>query len=379
MLTDAVEDRSARWEKATELASLGLAADGYADSTIERVLKHVRRFGRDVRQAPFDVTAVDVTRWLSSLKVAPRHGYALRTSLRTFYRWAFRTGRVFVDPTEHTSHLQQRRDAPAGWQAAITGYRRFLTAAKLSQQTIRLRVYQITRFASETHVADPWRLTTQHMLEWLGGHPWTRESVYSYRSVLRSFYRWAFTVGHVQRDPAADLPAVRLRPPRHRPAPEDAYRAALAAADDRVRLMLRLAAELGLRAGEVATVHTGDIVTGSDCAYWLDVSGKGDRTRTLPLPDDLASVLLDRDAGYVFPGQIEGHLSRAYVTRLMSAVLPDQHTAHSLRHRFATRAYAIDRDVFSTQELLGHASPETTRRYVQVLSANLRRLVEAAR
>lgn len=373
------EDRAARWERAIELAELGLLADGYEESTVARVVKHVRRFGRECDRAPFDVNRQQVLGWLDQLDTSTRQLYGYRTSLRTFYRWAFRTGRIFDDPTEQTSHLQQRRDAPVGWRAAITGYRRFLKASRLSQQTIGLRSYQITRFASEVHVADPWKVSTQHMLEWLGGHPWTRESVYSYRSALRSFYGWAFTVGHVQRDPAADLPAVRLRPPRHRPAPDEAYQTALASADDRTRLMLRLAAELGLRAGEIATAHTGDVVTGPDGGSWLDVTGKGDRTRTLPLPDDLARVLLEHAAGYLFPGRIDGHLSSARVTKLLSAALPDQHTAHSLRHRFATRAYAIDRDVFSTQQLLGHAKPETTMRYVQVPSANLRRLVEAAR
>jgi site-specific recombinase XerD len=50
---------------------------------------------------------------------------------------------------------------------------------------------------------------------------------------------------------------------------------------------------------------------------------------------------------------------------------------HALRHRFATKAYNIDRDVFTVQQLLGHASPETTQRYVQVSDINMRRLVEA--
>ena len=49
---------------------------------------------------------------------------------------------------------------------------------------------------------------------------------------------------------------------------------------------------------------------------------------------------------------------------------------HGLRHRFATMAYQTDRDVFTLQAMLGHASPETTRRYVQVPSDAMRRMVE---
>lgn len=50
---------------------------------------------------------------------------------------------------------------------------------------------------------------------------------------------------------------------------------------------------------------------------------------------------------------------------------------HQLRHRFATRAYSVDRDVFTVQELLGHASPATTRRYVLVPRSALRATVKA--
>lgn len=37
---------------------------------------------------------------------------------------------------------------------------------------------------------------------------------------------------------------------------------------------------------------------------------------------------------------------------------------HTLRHRFATRLYALTRDILLVQETLGHASPSTTRIYV---------------
>lgn len=50
-------------------------------------------------------------------------------------------------------------------------------------------------------------------------------------------------------------------------------------------------------------------------------------------------------------------------------------TPHPLRHRFATRAYAVDRDLLAVQTLLGHASPVTTRRYVAVPDESLRRTV----
>ena len=51
---------------------------------------------------------------------------------------------------------------------------------------------------------------------------------------------------------------------------------------------------------------------------------------------------------------------------------------HALRHRFASRVYAIDRDVFTVQQLLGHTRADTTQRYVQTDAQAMQRLVTLA-
>ncbi|MBA2774731.1 MAG: site-specific integrase [Nocardioidaceae bacterium] len=38
-------------------------------------------------------------------------------------------------------------------------------------------------------------------------------------------------------------------------------------------------------------------------------------------------------------------------------------SGHKLRHRFATTAYAAERDLLAVQQLLGHSRPEVTARY----------------
>ncbi len=103
----------------------------------------------------------------------------------------------------------------------------------------------------------------------------------SYRTSVRQFYAWATDAGHVTASPAEKLPRVRPSTPNPHPASERAYTAALATADPRERLMLRLAAELGLRRGEVARVHSRDVLD-DDGGWSLLVHGKGNRDRVLP-------------------------------------------------------------------------------------------------
>ena len=90
------------------------------------------------------------------------------------------------------------------------------------------------------------------------------------------FYGWAYDMGYTDPDPARHLPAVRSVPPNPRPASEDAYRDALHRAAPRVALMIRLAAEVGLRRAEVASVHTADLDHDNGTGrVWLTVWGKG--------------------------------------------------------------------------------------------------------
>lgn len=98
----------------------------------------------------------------------------------------------------------------------------------------------------------------------------------------------------------------------------------------------------------------------------------------VPLTDDLAvSIRLATAAGFAFPGRIDGHLSPAHVGKLISRLLPDGASLHGVRHRFATRVYRqTGGDVFVVQQLLGHASPETTQRYVLVDDMRLRAAIE---
>ena len=79
---------------------------------------------------------------------------------------------------------------------------------------------------------------------------------------------------------------------------------------------------------------------------------------------NVARVFLGH-AGYLFGG--ETPWLPGTITKKVSAALPAGWTCHTLRHAFATEVYRESgRDLLLTQELLGHATPAVTRRYVLV-------------
>jgi integrase len=263
------------------------------------------------------------------------------------------------------------------WGTALDEWAGWMRAAGRPESTIYQRTYHVRRFARETG-ADPFAVALGELVDYLGGQPWANATRHSARSALRGFYEWAAVTGRVGSSPAARLPRVSVPSGKPRPAHDDAYQTGLSRADDRTRLMLQLAAGAGLRCGEVARVHSRDIEQDLD-GWSLRVRGKGGRVRVVPLTRALALALRSLPSGYAFPGQDHGHLSAAYVSKLMSRALPRGVTAHMLRHRFASRAYVgTGRDIRAVQELLGHASVATTQVYTAVPSGALRAGVEAA-
>lgn len=256
------------------------------------------------------------------------------------------------------------------WSTPVEGFLLELAAAGQPATTRGLRGYHLNRLAKDMRRLGkmPDTVTRTDLVVWLTGHEWSRETMRSHRATLRRFFAYLHGTGVIEVDPALTLPSIKPMPPVPRPVTEDAYAFALVVATGRERLMLRLAAEAGLRRGEVCKVHTRDMVQDlgdeSGPGWSLVVNGKGERVRIVPLKADLAAELRREKPGYLFPGRIDGHLSPAYVGKRISALLPEGYSMHKLRTRFGTRAYQVSRDIFAVQHLLGHATPTTTMAYV---------------
>jgi site-specific recombinase XerD len=268
---------------------------------------------------------------------------------------------------------------PVAWESALEGWLTWLIAAGTAAATRKTRRSHIRMVARELGAAHPRDVTGSDLLSILGRPGYSIEHRRGMRSSLGSFYGWCVSSGMLDLDPTLSLPSVRAAVGAPKPATDEMWRQILATADERTRLMARLACEAGLRRAEVAQVHSDDLANGIDGAE-LIVHGKGNKQRVLPITLTLAAEIAKAVpfGGYLFPGQIDGHISPDRVGHLVSKVMPRGWSMHKLRHRFATRGYAGTGSLRAVQEALGHASVATTQRYTAVAAREIRAVAEAA-
>lgn len=258
--------------------------------------------------------------------------------------------------------------------AAFADYQR---SGNRAARTISTRASILRGFAArqDTNLLDA---TVFHMRRDIGREgiaPSTRATT---RATFLAFY--AFIQGEELRldNPALRLPVVKVPP--HRPRPytqEQIDRLLSTGAYKRTRAMILLAAYQGLRASEIAAVHSDDVDLESGT---LKVLGKGGRTDYLPLHPiihDLAPTMRD---GYWFPARRgrEGHIKGQSVSDLLTdareraGIVDTALTGHSLRHAFGTELVRRGANIRAVQELMRHSSLQTTQRYTQVLDEDRR-------
>lgn len=356
---------------AAHLARVGQPSPASADDYCRRVLTYSSTLPAD----PWRITTAELQADLDSRNWSRATRKTTLVALRRFYAWAVLSGRVERSPLLGIPDGMPKRPGPLLqsparlWHEAVCDYLTTLRAAGRRPATVTLYRKHLTTLSLA--FAHPWQVSSDDLALYLSQPDWSPEYRRSVRSVIRGFYRWAVLTDRLDRDPTVPLAAVSVPRSLPRPAPDSAVLEGLDRADDRTRLALELGMYAGLRIAEVAGLAVAD-VSGDR----LRVTGKGGHQRYVPLHPVLReSIAAERsrraEAGegpspWLFPSVQGGHISARYLGKLVSAVLPDGWTAHTLRHRFATQAYAAQRDLRAVQELLGHARPETTARYAAV-------------
>lgn len=340
-----------------------------APATAGTYLKHVRMLAAAMGEtSPWSVSSGQLEAWLRQQNWSRSSRAKMLVSRRAFYAWAMDEDLCSRSPLAGIT-VDHRQPGPApvsprvvAWAVAIADY---LTWLRALAGGVRGRSAYAAHTCSDSRSCTP-TLGRSPATTWRCGWPaqiWHR-SRRSMRCTVASFYRWAVLAERTSINPAATLQPVKLPRKLPRPITHDALTRALSDGGDRQRLILMLAAVAGLRRAEIAAVHFRDIV-----GEQLLVRGKGGHHRLIPLhPKLLAELDAERlrrisgrsgsgwsgpyvhPEGHLFPSALTPtHLTAEWVGTIAQGCLPPGWTLHTLRHRFASHAYAAQRDLRAVQ------------------------------
>jgi len=236
------------------------------------------------------------------------------------------------------------------------------------------------------------RLVIRGYLAWLLELGYVKASVSRKLSSLRSFYAFMKERGLVQRDESdlisAPKSASKLPPIANEGGISALLEAPSATTDTGVRdrAILELAYACGLRLSEIASLDLGD----ADLEQrQVRVIGKGSKDRVTVMGQPAVTALrryLDRVRGglaresqtAMFLNRGGTRLSPRSIQKLVKkyaliAGLDLDFSTHTIRHSFATHLLDGGADLRVVQELLGHASPQTTQIYTHISTASARK------
>lgn len=212
---------------------------------------------------------------------------------------------------------------------------------------------------------------------------------------LRQFFLWQVSTGA-----RSDNPTEHIKTPKNAKRlpttlSEDEVTRLLSAPDVSTTLGLRDKAMFevlyacGLRVSELVALEFSALNLN---AGWLSITGKGNKTRLVPLggyakdalndwlaarhllkpaaKGDCQAVFLTEQGGYMTRHNF-WHLIKKYA---VNAGIQKDISPHTLRHAFATHLVNHGADLRSVQLLLGHSDLSTTQIYTHVASARLQAL-----
>ncbi len=267
----------------------------------------------------------------------------------------------------------------------IHAYRRDMAkfAAFATKQS--LRVNQIDR----SQVVDFLRTLYLRKLD--------SRSVARHLVTLRHFFRFCFTEGVIQEDPAVNIQSPKFR--RALPGflslqevehllqqPDITTTAGL-----RDKAMIELLYSTGLRVSELCGLKTPDLQMEVGC---LRCIGKGNKERLVPvgrqaleavqeyIEKSRPEILRGKTSPYLFVGRTGRAINRIMFWKILGdygrkAGLRKGLTPHILRHSFATHLLDRGADLRSVQMMLGHADISTTQIYTHVVEERLKQVYKA--
>jgi integrase/recombinase XerC len=276
-------------------------------------------------------------------------------------------------------------DADA-FAAALTG----LSAATVTGYRSDIEGFAI--WAERSGVTGPDgvdRLFLRRYLASLTTRRYAKRSIARKASALRRYFNWCARTGRIAASPARNLGAPKGsgRLPRVLSVGEaislveQGREGDPAEIDTRDDAVLELLYGSGLRVSELCglDIDSADL-TGLTVIVW----GKGSKQRRVPMSDAAATairlwleegrdllVTAETPPGALFVNRRGRRLTPRDVRRILDHRAPSPVHPHALRHSFATHLLDNGADLRFVQEMLGHASLQTTQVYTHVSKERL--------
>ncbi|MDO4450592.1 MAG: site-specific tyrosine recombinase XerD [Moraxella sp.] len=244
----------------------------------------------------------------------------------------------------------------------------------------------------ETHVAS--------CLVYLQGQGKSPRTQVRVLASLRQFFLWQVGEGFRDDNPCQNIKNPKTDKPLPKTLSENDITRLLNSPDTttilglRDKAMLEVMYACGLRVSELVNLSLSELNMN---AGWLQITGKGNKTRLIPLGEyalnalndylahrheltlgksgqlsdtECQAVFLTEQGGYMTRHNF-WHLIKKYATWANIAI---DISPHTLRHAFATHLLNHGADLRSVQLLLGHSDLSTTQIYTHVATARLQTL-----
>lgn len=264
-------------------------------------------------------------------------------------------------PCERVMQDSQLRRRVGGNPDPMTGdYLTYLESMAYAPSTIRARM-RLLRL-----LGDPLTATRDDVMRVIST-PVKPSARRVYLAHLRAAYQDFGWLDWTDRDPTLGVRIAKSPPPPPCPLAR-AQTARLLDAPRPFRDWTALGVYAGLRSSEVLALQRRDYD-----GERLRISGKGNKTATVPAHPRVAQVMAD----WTRPSySTAGHLSAAWATAARRVGVPGVHF-HQCRHTFATELLRETHDLMLVRDAMRHASVSTTQRYTVVVDDRVAAAVRA--
>ena len=233
-------------------------------------------------------------------------------------------------------------------------------------------------------------------LQWLDRQGEKRTSLARKLASVRSFFRYLVREGLMMHNPGEEIRAPKQPKPLPRVLTKDEAKSLMTIPDQRSsawqrdRALLETLYSTGARVSELVGLNVGDL----DWANGLiRLRGKGRKERIVPIGDmaidaiqryrrNLPNAVARVGSDALFCNRRGGRLTARSVARIVARYSSDlvagPVSPHTLRHSFATHLLDEGADLRSIQEMLGHASLNTTQKYTHVAMDQLQAVYDKA-